>query len=156
MIEWRFNQFYNVEKIPLNPIDYTKQWKKLQKEYKEDKDLKNKAREIIAFVEYTCSDFGHQAYYSYKEFGTSMTSPETDREIKIMEEHGVHDIPGSLADNLYNHAGFCEDVLGDRIYGDCEGNLQTYLQLAEEVKKQSTNQAMKQACNNIIRRWRNG
>jgi len=46
VIEWRFNQFYNVEKIPLNPIDYTKQWKKLQKEYKEDKDLKNKAREI--------------------------------------------------------------------------------------------------------------
>ena len=116
--------------------------------------MKNKARDIIAFVEDTCSEFGHQSYDAYKEFGISLTSPEIDREIKVMEEHGVHDIGGALADNMYNHVGFCEDLLGDRIFGDAEGKSKEIIRLAEEVKKQSTNQAMKQACNNIIRRWK--
>lgn len=116
--------------------------------------MKDKARAVIAFVEDTCSEFGYEAYNAYKEFGTSLTSPETDREIRVMEEHNVNDIGGALADNMYNHAGFCEDMLGDRIYGDCEGKDKDIIRLAEEVKKQSTNQAMKQACNNIIRRWK--
>lgn len=36
MIDWGFNQWYNVEQRPLNPIDCTEQWKKVQKEYKEE------------------------------------------------------------------------------------------------------------------------
>lgn len=115
--------------------------------------MKNKARAIIAFVEDTCSEFGYQAYSAYEEFGFSLTSKETDREIKVMKEHGVHDIGGSLADNMYNHVGFCEDMLGDRIYEEAKSDLEI-VSLAEEVKKQSTNQAMKQACDNIIRRWK--
>ena len=116
--------------------------------------MKIKARAIIGYVEDTCSEYGYEAYNAYKEFGTSMTSKETDREIRIMEEHKVHDIGGALADKLYSHAGFCEDLLGDRIHGDCEGKPKEIIRLAEEVKKQSTNQAMKQACNNIIWRWK--
>jgi len=116
--------------------------------------MKNKARAIIGYVEDVCSDFGHEAYKAYKEFGTSFTSKETDREIEIMEKNNVHDIGGSLAVNMYSHAGFCEDMLGDRIYDEANGKAEDIVFLAEEVKNQSTNQAMKTACDSIIRRWK--
>jgi hypothetical protein len=110
--------------------------------------MKDKARLIIGFVEDACGDMA----FEQSKYGG--LDEETKQLIKKMKGAGVKDIPGSLADYYYNDPEFCEDMLGDRIYGDAEGDAQNIVILAEAVKELSTCQAMKTACDEIIRRWK--
>jgi len=116
--------------------------------------MKEKAQQIISLVEDACSEIGYINWEEFKLSGTCLGDKKLDDKIKEMKASGVQDIGGALADDFYNDPDFCEDMLGDRIHDEAEGEPKIIVALAESIKELSSNQAMKKACDNIIKRWK--
>ena len=74
---------------------------------------KNTARDIAydvkSYVETAVGEMGYDEYLQ----------EEYKSRIKEAKRHGVRDIGGWLADELYNDAGTVNDLSGDNIYSQC-------------------------------------
>lgn len=68
------------------------------------------ARALAGYVEDACGEV------AYEQAENPMT-PEWSKRVNGLAAKGVQDVPGRLADDLYNEAGLIYDLLGDQIHG---------------------------------------
>lgn len=115
--------------------------------------MREQAQAIIGYVENACSEMAYEQYRCWKKDRSSHDKDLHER-IMAMIATGVHDIPGSLADQFYSDPDFCEDLLGDRIYEEAEGTPDRIINLAGEIKRITGNEAMKKACDRVITTWK--
>jgi len=89
-------------------------------------------QEIISLTETAAHELATDSYEEYKMTG-SLYDDSTLKKIQELELKKVRDIPGALADMIYNDKGFLTDMIGDRVY-DAGRNKEERLKIINKLK----------------------
>ena len=84
----------------------------------------------------------------------SFISEDMHRKAKKALKNGVTDLHGWAADELFNHAGVIQDLLGDKIYDLCRGNWADMVRVAGQLQEKYSHIPMRIATNRMIFSWR--
>jgi hypothetical protein len=111
--------------------------------------LESKAQEIAhqlsSYLQDACGDIAYEASRPGSGYGY-------EAKIRKARKAGVRDIPGWLADELYNDADSIEDLLGDRLYDETPGDKDLRNAVLDCLAK-SAHPALTTAVNNLRRDW---
>lgn len=83
----------------------------------DDPRVANIARSAIQHAQDAAGEMGyeHSAHSDYAE-------PDIQKKIAKAKKEGVRDIGGWMADEYWNDSDFLQDMLGDKIYEECDGD----------------------------------
>jgi len=104
-------------------------------------------QQIISITETAAHEVATDSYEEYKMTG-SLYDKSTLKKIQELELKKVKDIPGALADMLYNDKGFLEDMIGDRVY-DAGKDKEERIQIINKLKNMRSFEAWTLAMNEL-------
>jgi hypothetical protein len=91
------------------------------------------AREVMGFVQSAVGDIASDMLSPHSGF----LDDQWKRRIAEAKRNGVSDVPGWLADELYNDPDTLSDLLGDRIHDAVRGNEAEYRRVLDELEKRA-------------------
>ena len=92
------------------------------------KDPKQVAAELAGFFGDACADMAYQNPWKYDD------KAEAWRRNAVM--NGCQDLPGAYADYLYNDPDLASDLLGDRLYDECQDDDAFHFEAVEALREQ--------------------
>jgi hypothetical protein len=134
------------EKEGVVQMSEKEQLKKLAQEL-DEVQVQEKARELASWVESALNDMAYEQAASFEE-GSAL--PETFERIKKLKAEGVIDLPGRMADDMYNDAELLSDLLGDRLH-DFSRDRAEQTVLLNALKKERTHTAWQEAMQRLER-----
>ena len=109
--------------------------------------IQEKARELASWVESAVNDMAYEQYQLYKE---NPLYPGVKDKVEKLKAEGVIDLPGRMADDMYNDAELLSDLLGDRLH-DFSRKPEERAALLEALKKERSHTAWQDAMQRLER-----
>lgn len=108
-------------------------------------DVFAKADQLTSWLQDAAGDAAHGI----------MSFPDEDWEDRInrAKDMGIIDVQGWLADEIYDDVDSVQDMLGDRIADESNGNEWDFIQIAFRIRETS-HKAVRTAMNNLIKNHR--
>ena len=101
---------------------------------------------IATDIRCSIQDMAYDSCHSY-------TNGMPDDDIDKLEADGVTDIVGCLADSMWNDTYLLADLMGDRVYDACCGNIEKMKAMYIELRGVEVFKAWQDAVDTLIERW---
>lgn len=121
--------------------------RKLSSALKKSFDATAIAREIANHVDAAVGQVAYDNWETFQDMGKCWDE-ETTAHIKRLQREGVRDIPGRLADDLYNDADTLQDLMGDQIHDKGQTD-EERKQIVEALKKMRSFAAWQEALSEL-------